>query len=108
MSKVPSNLKYKGTTSKYLLKQLATKHLPDQIVNRSKKGFGIPMAKWINGPLKEQIHDTLLLKQSNSINYFNKKYINQILIDHINKKKDNRKLIWTLFILENWFSTHPH
>ena len=94
--------------SKYILKKLAKKYLPNHFVNRSKKGFGIPIAKWINGPLKEQIYDTLLQNSSITKDYFNYDYINRLVNEHNNKNADNRKLIWTLFVLENWLSNHPH
>ena len=82
--------------------------MPDHIVNRSKKGFGIPIAKWINGPFKKDIKDVLMSKKIISSKWLNTSYIEKLLNEHFDKKKDNRKLIWTLFVLENWLLTHPH
>ena len=43
-----------------------------------------------------------------SSKWLNTSYIEKLLNEHFDKKKDNRKLIWTLFVLENWLLTHPH
>jgi len=102
MGRVPANLKYRGRTSKYLLKKMGLKYLPSEIVNRPKKGFGIPIAKWICGPLKKQFQNVILDPNSNINKLFNQKYNIKILNDHFNHRSDNRKLLWTLFCLENW------
>ena len=102
MARVPSYFKYRGVTSKYLLKKIGLKYLPQKIVNRSKKGFGIPIAKWICGPLKKQFQNVILDPNSNINKLFNQKYNIKILNDHFNHRSDNRKLLWTLFCLENW------
>ena len=60
MAQVPSNLKYKGCQSKYLLKELSRKYLPDEIVDRPKKGFGVPIANWFCTSLKEPLKDIVI------------------------------------------------
>jgi asparagine synthase (glutamine-hydrolysing) len=102
MSRVPARLKYKGYKSKYLLKKLGRKFLPDEIIDRPKKGFGIPVAKWFCGSLKMEINDIIVDPQSYINTYFNQTINSQLLDDHLIQKVDNRKLLWTLFVLENW------
>ena len=104
MARVPSNFKYRGITSKFLLKKLGVKYLPRKIVNRSKKGFGIPVAKWICGPLKKQFQEIIFDSKSSINTLFNQKYNVKLLNDHLSFKADNRKLLWTLFCLENWLN----
>jgi asparagine synthase (glutamine-hydrolysing) len=102
MARVPSKLKYKGCHSKYLLKKLSENYLPNEIIKRSKKGFGIPIAKWFCGILKNSLSDIIEDPNSYINRYFDSKYIFQLMLDHINHKQDNRKLLWTLYSLENW------
>jgi len=102
MASVPSNMKYRNITSKYLLKLLGRKYLPKHIVNRPKKGFGIPIAEWFNTILKDQLTDIIKNKNSYIHNIFKPSYTNKIMQNHFDKKNDNRKLLWTLFVLENW------
>jgi asparagine synthase (glutamine-hydrolysing) len=52
--------KVKGGAGKYLLKKLAERHFPKKFVHRRKMGFGIPMAAWLRGPLRQTLQDTLL------------------------------------------------
>ena len=61
---LPSKLKLRGFTSKYILKKAMENWLPDEVINRPKKGFGVPIAKWVKGPLKE-LFEELLSSRSN-------------------------------------------
>jgi len=102
--RIPANLKMKGLTTKYILKQLAIKHLPDKIVNRPKKGFGIPIGSWIKGELKEIFMDTLNEDTLNKQGIFNGTAVKKIMNDHMSNKVDNRKLIWTLYVFQQWYN----
>jgi asparagine synthase (glutamine-hydrolysing) len=106
MARVPAKLKYKGLTSKYLLKKLAEKYLPDLIIKRPKKGFGIPVAKWIKKELRQEICYTLSQKNIVYYNIFNYDYIARLLQEHFKGKRDNRKLIWTLYIFQKWLEEY--
>lgn len=98
------NLKFKFMHTKLIFKKmlLAKKILPTRIINRPKKGFGIPVAKWINRELKEIILDLLSEENIRKEGLFNYSYIKHILKEHFDCKKDNRKLIWTLFMFGLW------
>ena len=102
VTRIPANLKYRGNTSKYILKQLAKKYIPENIVNRPKKGFGIPIAKWIKSDLKETFKQTLSKDKISSERFFKGEYVQTLLRQHLENKKDNRKLLWTLFVFEQW------
>ena len=108
MVKCPSKLKYRGITSKYLLKQLAKKYLPHEVVNRSKKGFGIPIAKWFCGSLKKPLREILRNPNSFINTIFEKGYTNQLMENHFQKKQNNGKMLWTLFTLENWYNNNDY
>ena len=105
VARIPSRLKYKGSISKYILKKVASNHLPNKIINRKKKGFGIPIAKWIKNDLRGVFEDTFL-NNTSSHEYFNSRALEKLLMDHLSNKKDNRKQLWTLFIFMNWHQTH--
>ena len=108
MAKVPTHLKYKRMTSKYILKKLSKKYLPNQIVNRKKKGFGIPIADWFCKSLKEPMCEIVQDKNSFINSIFKKKYTSALMSDHVQRKKNNQKLLWTLYVLENWYSNHKN
>jgi asparagine synthase (glutamine-hydrolysing) len=105
---LPSSLKLKGFTSKYLLKKAARPYLPDEIINRKKKGFGVPIAKWVKGPLKEMFMDLLSVDRVKREGLLNSQYVEKLLQDHLMNKKDNRKQLWTLLVWELWVNRyHP-
>jgi asparagine synthase (glutamine-hydrolysing) len=98
------NLKFKGTQTKLIFKKMLRAYnvLPPQIINRPKKGFGIPVAKWINHELKDTICELLSKENIKKEGIFDYAYIKQVLSEHFSCKKDNRKQIWTLFMFELW------
>ena len=99
---LPANLKLRGLTTKYILKKAMKKRLPKGIANRPKKGFGIPVARWIKGELKELVLDMFSPTKIKREGFFCPQYIDRLLTDHFKGRKDNRKLIWTLLVFELW------
>ena len=96
LNTLPKKYKQKGFEGKYLLKKLMEGKLPDNIIYRSKKGFGIPLSEWIRKDLRNEIHDTLLIDD----HLFNIGYIENLLNEHYDKKQNHRKLIWNLYVLK--------
>jgi asparagine synthase (glutamine-hydrolysing) len=106
---LPSKLKLKGSTSKYVLKNALKNRLPDDIIKRPKKGFGVPIAKWVKGPLKELFQDLLSSERIKREGFLNHEYVNELLQDHLSNKRDNRKQLWTLLLWELWVNRYcPH
>ncbi|HUL29069.1 MAG TPA: asparagine synthase (glutamine-hydrolyzing) [Thermodesulfobacteriota bacterium] len=103
---LPSKLKLRGLTSKYILKQALKDCLPDEVINRPKKGFGVPVAKWVKGPLKDLFEDMLSSDRIRREGFFNPEYVARLLQDHLFNKKDNRKQLWTLLVWELWLNRY--
>jgi asparagine synthase (glutamine-hydrolysing) len=105
---LPSKLKLKRFTSKYILKNATKNWLPDDVIQRPKKGFGVPIAKWVKGPLKELFGDLLSSNRVRQEGFLNSQYVTALLQDHLSNKKDNRKQLWTLLVWELWVNRyHP-
>ncbi|MBU0877986.1 MAG: asparagine synthase (glutamine-hydrolyzing) [Candidatus Omnitrophica bacterium] len=100
---LPAHLKLRGFTTKYILKKMMKKDLPAGIVNRAKKGFGVPIAKWIKKDIKDLISDELAYEKIKKENLLNPDYIQQLLKEHFKGTKDNRKQLWTLLMFELWY-----
>ena len=99
---IPTGLKMKGIETKYLLKQALVGIVPNEILYREKQGFGVPISKWINVELKEEIHETLLEGKTLERGYFEPKYIKLLLEEHHAKRRDHSSPLWVLFMLERW------
>jgi asparagine synthase (glutamine-hydrolysing) len=100
--RLPMQYKLHGLTTKYLLKKAAAGILPDAIIRRKKKGFGIPISKWLTNELKGYMLDYLGEERIKRQGYFNYPYVKALIDDHLRKRKDNRKLLWTLLIFQIW------
>jgi asparagine synthase (glutamine-hydrolysing) len=101
-AQLPTPLKLRRVTTKYLLKRAATSLLPRGIATRRKKGFGIPVGKWIVGDLREMFKEYLGEGRIRREGVFNPAFVNRLLDDHLARRRDNRKLLWTLLIFELW------
>ncbi len=104
---VPSlkdDFKIKGKTTKYLLRTLAEKYLPSELIYQPKRGFEIPLKKWIDIELKEMIGDYLFSSDTYSGNFVAPIFIKKLWDREINAGDEKRaKMIWTLFALEVWY-----
>jgi asparagine synthase (glutamine-hydrolysing) len=106
VASLPRDLKLRGLTTKYILKRTMKGRLPRKIIQRKKKGFGIPVARWIKKELKDFVLDVFNREKIRRESIFNPQAIDVILKDHFDGKKDNRKLIWTLLIFELWYQRY--
>lgn len=100
---LPGSCKVQGGKTKVLLRKLAEKYLPDELINQPKRGFEIPLKKWIDGQLSEMIKDYILSPQSFSRGFTKLGFIEQLWNRKLNCGDEKRaKMIWTLFALEVW------
>jgi len=100
---LPYSMKLKGLTMKYLLKKTVGPLLPKGIAGRSKKGFGVPIAKWLKGPLKPVMKDIFDPDRIKSEGFFRPGEIQRLMQEHESGRVDNRKKLWTLMMFENWY-----
>lgn len=99
---LPPRLRLHRLTTKYLLKKAAEGLLPEKIIRRSKKGFGMPIAKWIKGDLKELFLETLSSASFRQSGLFEPRFVERLFQEHLSGRKDHRKWLWTLFVFESW------
>jgi asparagine synthase (glutamine-hydrolysing) len=103
---LPTLYKLNGLTTKYLLKKTAAGMLPRNIVQRKKKGFGVPVSRWLSAELKQMMMRYLSPDRIKRQGFFNEVYVKNLMEEHLAKKKDNRKLLWTLLIFQIWHENH--
>jgi len=102
---LPPSYKIRGLTTKYIYKKMAEKIIPPALARRRKKGFGIPVAKWISAELKGFVLDMLSEKRLRHQGLFHYDYVKRLLEEHFERRKDNRKLLWPLLMFQLW---HEH
>jgi asparagine synthase (glutamine-hydrolysing) len=102
-TRLPLNLKLRGLRSKFLFKRALRGILPAHILNRRKKGFGIPVAHWFRGPLREQMQSVLAPDRLRREGLFSPEAVGKLMAEHLGGTRDNRKQLWTLFVFELWY-----
>ncbi|MEJ7691774.1 asparagine synthase (glutamine-hydrolyzing) [Daejeonella sp.] len=101
-TKIPPELKMKGSETKYILKKVAERYLPHDIIYRSKAGFGAPVRKWINEDLSELINSYLGEEQINARGIFNPVKVRNLIVENKSGKIDASYSIWALLAIESW------
>jgi asparagine synthase (glutamine-hydrolysing) len=99
---LPAALKIKNGRRKHALKEVAATLLPDDIVNRRKQGFGVPLGTWFRGNLRELFADTLLSSISLQRGYFQPAFVRRIVEEHLSGKRDHTLRLWQLVVFEKW------
>jgi asparagine synthase (glutamine-hydrolysing) len=99
---LPSNMKLRGWTGKYLHKRAMAKWLPRETVYRKKKGFAHPIAKWLRGPMKPLVDDCLLSGDSYLGRYFDQTYLRQLVRKNQEGTEPFMRHIYLLMSLELW------
>ncbi len=102
VASLPYRMKLCGLRMKSLLKDAVEPLLPKGIAGRPKKGFGIPVAKWVKGPIRDLVGDMLGVDRIKREGYFRAGTVSRILKDHMAGRADNSKKIWTLLMFEAW------
>ena len=99
---IPSEIKLKGNSQMYILKQIGKKYLPEEAVFRQKWGFGIPLAVWMRTKYKKLIKRILLSDNARSRRLYNFSYLEKYLENFFMTEQGNEHRIWTLLVLELW------
>jgi asparagine synthase (glutamine-hydrolysing) len=101
---LPDHYKIKGKTTKFLLRQLAKKYLPPELIDQPKRGFEIPLKNWVNNELKEPVFDYLSANNNFYKNFVQQNFIKELLNKKIKISNEKRaKILWTLLSLEIWY-----
>lgn len=101
---IPVELKMKGVNTKYILKKVAEKYLPHDVIYRPKSGFGAPVRDWIINDLQEFIELKLSKERIESRGIFNYENVKKLIERNSNDKIDASYSIWALLSIESWFT----
>lgn len=102
-SQIPIDLKLQGWQSKYLLKRLAAKYLPQELLQRRKQGFSLPTSQWLRGELSDLLEATLLSKAAQQRGFFTPTAVAELIAEHRQGQADHGQPLWSLLMLELWF-----
>ena len=99
---LPASYKLHGGKTKYILKRAVSDLLPPFVARRGKKGFGVPVAKWLKENLRPLARDLLSPERVRRAGVFNSDYVTRLQDEHERGVANHRKLLWTLLMFELW------
>ena len=101
---IPFNLKLKGSRSKHILKEAARGLLPDDIIDRKKHGFGVPLGAWLRRDMAP-VRELLLSRRARERGLLETRAVELLIAEHESGARDRNRQLWALLTLEEW---HRH
>lgn len=100
---LPEKLKMRSFETKSLLKKVAARLVPREVVYRRKMGFGVPVGNWFRGDMKDFICEVLLSEKALKRGIIRSEMIEKYVLEHTTGKRDYTFQVWILLMLELWF-----
>ncbi|MDE7414897.1 MAG: asparagine synthase (glutamine-hydrolyzing) [Lachnospiraceae bacterium] len=104
---IPHSYKYYHFDKKHLLKELTYQYVPKALLDRPKKGFGVPLRKWLRTVLKDEVMhyaDVALLKRQD---IFNPQAVQELIV---NQQKSDRimysSMLWSFYVFQKWYQMY--
>lgn len=102
VSSLPDKYRVRGKQTKWILRETMKGLVPEEILNRPKVGFRLPVNEWFQGKMKDYLHEQLFGQDSISSKFYVKKSLGRIFSEHTKGRQNHEKLLWTLLNLELW------
>jgi asparagine synthase (glutamine-hydrolysing) len=99
VARMPSSLKLRGRTGKYIFKKAFEPILPKQIIYRTKQGFAVPLAGWFRKELREMARDAIL---GESDGLLDQKFLNQVWNEHQGGRFNRSAYLWAVLMYRRW------
>jgi asparagine synthase (glutamine-hydrolysing) len=101
-ARLPARWKVRGSTTKWILRDLFRDLLPETITRRGKLGFSVPLARWFAGPQLNAVRDVLLSPTARSATMLQRQRVEQLIEENRTGRADHGKKLWALLNLEVW------
>lgn len=102
-ARLPISYKMRGNTKKYLLKEIVHRHIPKEMMERPKMGFGVPLVNWFRTELKSYLDTYLNSERIHKQGIFDSEFVNKMVIEYQEGKNDDFELIWFLLMFQLWY-----
>lgn len=99
---LPSSMKIKDGDKKWLLKKILYKHVPKNLIDRPKMGFGIPLDEWLLGPLSEWAEHLLDKQQIHASGVFDEAQVSKLWNEHKKRKYNRANELWSILMFQSW------
>ena len=102
---IPTAIKIKNNTSKYILKKAVEGIIPSEIIWRKKQGFATPMSEWLKpeSPISKELINIIFQSKLRERNLLNYDYIKKLVYSHQRQNTEHNFRIWNLITLSLWY-----
>ena len=100
--RIPHAWKIRNGSGKQILIDAMRDRLPDEILNRKKHGFAVPLAVWFRSSLRGFLRDHIDSERFNSRGFVSQNFVRYLLDEHESGRRDNSHWLWSLLMLELW------
>lgn len=111
--RIPHEFKYSNGDKKHILKDIAHDYIPKELLDRPKKGFGVPLDKWMRGPLKELLVDYTDRDFLISQGLFDPEFTQNLVRTYLEKGdggpatgRNYSKICWSFFVFQQWYEMY--
>jgi len=99
---LPLHMKIRWGQGKWILRQVLYQYVPEKMIDRPKKGFGVPIDSWLRGPLRDWAENLLDENRLRSEGYFNPEPIRKRWVEHVRGQKNWQYSLWYVLIFQDW------
>jgi asparagine synthase (glutamine-hydrolysing) len=99
---LPEGCHIRNGQSKWLLRQILNKYVPNELIDRPKMGFGVPLANWLRGPLRDWADSLLSTQSLSSVGFLEPAPIQALWRQHLENKADGHYPLWNVLMLLDW------
>jgi asparagine synthase (glutamine-hydrolysing) len=102
--RLPMAMKVRGGQSKWILRKILYQYVPQQLIDRPKAGFGIPLGEWLCGPLRDWAENLLDEQRLRQEGYFNANFVRELWGAHLMGRRNNQSLLWSILMFQEWLA----
>lgn len=104
--KLPMDKKIRGNKGKWVLRQILYRHVPQDLIDRPKQGFGIPLDDWLRGPLKSWAEELLFSAELHKHDIFQVDNLRAIWQEHLSGKRQLGSTLWNILMFQAWYKVN--